>query len=153
MGGKGVRRFGKNSQKMSFFLTSPLSITRRSRGDVGHFLTELTLTLTWLIWPWWLMKPKKDLTGVTLVSESCPLMKVIDESFQYMEVVFWQNLSIDESCLLTKVVFWWKLSFDESCVLINSERCKKQTKNPSLMDLCMNVCVAEKCERMIFCLF
>ena len=47
-----------------------VSITRRSRTDVVHWLTEWWLALTWLIWPWWVMIPKEDFIYVTLVSEN-----------------------------------------------------------------------------------
>ena len=46
------------------------SVTRRSRNDVFTYsLPEWWLALTWLMWPWWVMKPKEDLIYVTLVSE------------------------------------------------------------------------------------
>ena len=45
------------------------SITRRSRSDVVHSLPDSWLAMTWLMWPWWMMIPKEDLTGVILVSE------------------------------------------------------------------------------------
>ena len=54
---------GKNPKKCLFF-----SVTRRSRSDVVYWLTDWWLALTWLMWPWWVMIPKEDLTGVILVS-------------------------------------------------------------------------------------
>ena len=54
---------GKIPKKCRFF-----SVTRRSRSDVVYWLTDWWLALTWLMWPWWVMIPKEDLTGVILVS-------------------------------------------------------------------------------------
>ena len=36
---------------------------------VTYSLTDSWLALTWLMWPWWVMIPKEDLTDVTLVCE------------------------------------------------------------------------------------
>ena len=81
------------------------SVTRRSRSDSGHSLTDLLMVSPldwcdpgeWLYllngwWRWW--------------------KSSIDESCLFMKVVYWWKLFIDESCLLMKVDYWWKLSTD-----------------------------------------
>ena len=65
-------------------LISIFSVTRRSRSDVGHWITESVmdsrldwcvfgewgcLLETWLMCLWWVRMPSRDLTDVTLVSE------------------------------------------------------------------------------------
>ena len=51
------------------------SVTRRSRSDsrywviLTHLLTQWSLALTWLMWPWWVMIPIEDLTDITLAIE------------------------------------------------------------------------------------
>ena len=48
------------------------SVTRRSRSDESHlltyWLTDWTLALTLLMWPWWVMIPIEDLTDVILIT-------------------------------------------------------------------------------------
>ena len=74
------------------------SVTRRSRSDSGHSLTDLLMVsrLDWCDpgewWRWW--------------------KSSIDESCLFMKVVYWWKLFIDERCLLMKVDYWWKLSTD-----------------------------------------
>ena len=58
--------FGKKSQKMSFFLASQDALGVMLFTD---WLTDWWLAMTWLMWPWWMMIPKEDLTGVILLSE------------------------------------------------------------------------------------
>ena len=47
------------------------SVTRRSRSDESHWLTESLspVSPTVLMWLWWVRIPTRDLTDVTLVSE------------------------------------------------------------------------------------
>ena len=53
-----------------------ISVTRRSRSDESHLLTEWAFSLTLLMWPWWVMIPLEDFTDVILFTLMA-LMKVI----------------------------------------------------------------------------
>ena len=70
------------------------SATRRSRSDESHSLTDWvsnwTLALTLLMWPWWVMIPIEDFTDVILMT--------------LMKVIYWWKLSSDESHLVMKVI-------------------------------------------------
>ena len=37
--------------------------------SVTHSVTQWSLALTWLMWPWWVMIPIEDLTDITLAIE------------------------------------------------------------------------------------
>ena len=84
----------KNEQ----YILVVFSVTRRSRSDVGHWLTD------WL-------DVSIDLTNVTLVTDDTwRRLDKYDSSKWELSSVYWWQLSLDESCLLMKDVFWWKLS-------------------------------------------
>ena len=44
--------------------------TRRSRSDVGHWLTDTEFALNWPMWLWSVMIPLEDFTDVTLIIEN-----------------------------------------------------------------------------------
>ena len=42
----------------AFTILAMFSITRRSSSDVGHWVSQETIALTCLMWPWWVKIPK-----------------------------------------------------------------------------------------------